>query len=98
MDAIVIRDDARSTANWTGDGTVWEQLPVLDVTETVYTTAAAVGPELAEGSFAPALEQVLQRVSEEHPELMTVLGAEAFASVTEDGLTATRRLAALDLE
>lgn len=95
VDAIVIRDDARSTADWTGDGTVWEQVPVLDVTETVYTTVAAVKAELAEGAFPPALDQVLRRVSEEHPELMTVLGAETFASVTEDGLTATRRLAAL---
>ena len=98
VDAIVIRDDARSTADWTGDGTVWEQLPVLDVTETVYTTVAAVSPELAEGDFVPALDQVLQRMSEEHPELVTVLGAEAFAPVTEDGLTATRRLAALTTE
>ena len=98
VDAIVIRDDARSTADWTGDGTVWEQLPVLDVTEMVYTTVAAVSPELAEGDFVPALDQVLQRMSEEHPELMTVLGAEAFAPVTEDGLTATRRLAALTTE
>ena len=98
VDAIVIRDDARNTADWAGDGTVWEQLPVLDVTETVYTTVAAVSPELAEGDFVPALDQVLQRMSEEHPELMTVLGAEAFAPVTEDGLTATRRLAALTTE
>ena len=98
VDAIIIRDDARTEADWTGDGAVWEQLPVLDVTETVYTTVAAVRAELAEGAFAPALEQVLQRMSEEHPELMTVLGAEAFASVTEDGLTATRRLASLEEE
>lgn len=98
VDAIVIRDDARAEADWTGDGTVWEQLPVLDVTETVYTTVTAVRAELAEGAFAPALEQVLQRVSDEHPELMTVLGAEVFASVTEDGLTATRRLAAMSIE
>ena len=98
VDAIIIRDDARAEADWTGDGTAWEQLPVLDVTETVYTTVAAARAELAEGGFAPALEQVLQRMSEEHPELMTVLGAEAFAPVTEDGLAATRRLAALDLE
>ena len=48
VDAIVIRDDARAEADWTGDGTVWEQLPVLDVTETVYTAAAAVRAELAE--------------------------------------------------
>lgn len=98
VDAIVIWDDARSTADWTGDGTVWEQLPVLDVTETVYTTVAAVAPELTEGAFAPALEQVLQRMSDERPELMTVLGAEAFAPVTEDGLAATRRLAAMATE
>ena len=98
VDAIIIRDDARSTADWTGYGTVWEQLPVLDVTETVYTTVAAVRAELAEGDLAPALDQVLQRMSEEHPELMTVLGAEVFASVTEDGLTATRRLAAMATE
>ena len=98
VDAIIIRDDARSTADWTGDGTVWEQLPVLDVTETVYTTVAAVRAELTEGAFAPALEQVLQRMSDERPELMTVLGAEAFASVTEDGLAATRRLASLEEE
>ena len=68
---------------------------MLDVTETVYTTVAAVDPELAEGAFAQALEQVLQRMNEEHSDLMTVLGAEAFAPVTEDGLTATRHLAAL---
>ena len=95
VDAIIIRDDARAEADWTGDGTVWEQLPVLDVTETVYTTVAAVDPELAEGAFAQALEQVLQRINEEHSDLMTVLGAEAFAPVTEDGLAATRHLAAL---
>ena len=35
VDAIIIRDDARAEADGTGDGTVWEQLPVLDVTETV---------------------------------------------------------------
>ena len=98
VDAIVIRDDARAEADWTGDGTAWAQLPVLDVTETVYTTVAAARAELAEGAFAPALEQVLQRMSEEHPELMTVLGAEVVASVTEDGLTATRRLAAMSIE
>ena len=98
MDAIVIRDDARTEADWAGDGTIWEQLPVLDMTETVYTTVAAVRTELAEEDFAPALEQVLQRMSEKRPELMTVLGAEAFAPVTEEGLTATRRLAALTEE
>ena len=98
VDAIVIRDDARTEADWAGDGTVWEQLPVLDVTDTVYITVAAVNPELAEGGFVPALERVLRRLGEERPELMTVLGAEAFAPVTEDGLTATRRLAALTEE
>ena len=97
VDAIVIRDDVRvdGAETWTGDGSIWKQLPVLDVTETVYTTVAAVDPELAEGAFALALEQVLQRMNEEHSDLMTVLGAEAFAPVTEDGLTATRHLAAL---
>ena len=97
VDAIVIRDDVRvdGAETWTGDGSIWKQLPVLDVTETVYTTVAAVDPELAEGAFAQALEQVLQRMNEEHSDLMTVLGAEAFAPVTEDGLTATRHLAAL---
>ena len=98
VDAIVIRDDARTETDWTGDGTIWEQLPVLDVTETVYTTVAAVSSELAEGDFVPALEQVLERLGGERPELMIVLGAEAFAPVTEEGLTATRRLAALTEE
>ena len=98
VDAIVIRDDARAEADWAGDGTVWEQVPVLDVTETVYTAVAAVRAELAEGDFVPALERVLRRMSGEHPELMTVLGAEAFAPVTEDGLAATHRLASLTEE
>ena len=71
---------------------------MLDVTETVCTTVAAVSPELAEGDFVPALEQVLERLGGERPELMTVLGAETFASVTEDGLTATRRLAEMETE
>lgn len=95
---------------WTLDGTrtgeggvrgygrteaIWEELPVLDVTETLCTTAAAVRPELAENGFAPALEQALQRMSEEQPELMMVLGAQYFAAVTDAELNPTRRLAAL---
>lgn len=100
IDALVIRDDARTGAaeSWAGEGSIWEQLPVLDVTETVYTTVTAVNPELAEGDFPQALEQVLQRMSGEHPELMTVLGADDFAPVTVDGLAATRRLEALTAE
>ena len=68
---------------------------MLDVTETLYTTVAAVRPELAENGFAPALERVLQRMSEEQPELMVVLGAQCFAPVTDAELNPTRRLAAL---
>ena len=36
IDALVIRDDARTGAaeSWAGEGSIWEQLPVLDVTET----------------------------------------------------------------
>lgn len=74
---------------------IWDELPVLDVTETLYTTVAAVRPELAENGFAPALERVLQRMSEEQPELMVVLGAQCFAPVTDAELNPTRRLAAL---
>ena len=74
---------------------IWDELPVLDVTETLYTTVAAVRPELAKNGFAPALEQVLQRMSEEQPELMLVLGAQYFAPVTDAELNPTRRLAAL---
>lgn len=75
--------------------TIWEELPVLDVTETVYTTVAAARPELAESGFATALEQALQRMGEEQPELMPVLGARSFVTVTDAELNPTRRLAAL---
>lgn len=95
---------------WTLDGTrtgeggvrgygrtesIWDELPVLDVTETLYATVAAVRPELAENGFAPALEQVLRRMSEEQPELMMVLGAQYFAPVTDAELNPTRRLTTL---
>lgn len=78
-----------------GEG-IWVEVPVLDVTDFLYSTVAAVSPELAEGAFSAALEKVLLDMSEDAPEEMLVLGAARFAPVEEEQLNPQRRLLAME--
>lgn len=112
VDAVVIRDDAREAFAefWmhpAGQGdegggfgrpeSIWNEVPVLDVTERLYNVilAAAPEPELADTRFRVALEQVLEHLMNERVDMHPILGTEHFSAVEMQGLNATARLLAL---
>ena len=73
---------------------VWEEVRCLAVTETLYTTVAAVAPEqedLTGEAFCAALAEVLERLYDEEPELMGALGSAHFAPIEDEDLDALRR-------
>ena len=70
---------------------VWQEVACIAVTETLYTTVAAATPELANEEFLSALTEVLERLYDEEPELMGVLGSAHFVPVEDDDLDALRR-------
>ena len=109
VDAAAIRDDARGdfAEFWKNpegpDGglldpeSIWNEVPVLDVTERLYHVVLAAAPkqEIADARFTAALEQVLGQLMNERADVCLVLGAETFAAVEMQVLNATARLLAL---
>ena len=92
-DALVIQREA-----WKQAADTEEALPMLAETEALCSQLAAVSPEreeLAQAQFTAALEQVLQRLGEEKPELMEALGAARFVAVEDGDLDSARRLLTL---
>ena len=110
VDAAVFRDDARGdfAAFWKdhegNDGglldpaSIWNEVPVIDVTERLYHVVLAAAPEreLSDPRFTAALEQVLGQLMNERADMHPVLGAGNFAPVETQCLNATARLAALN--
>jgi len=112
VDAVVIRDDVRKELAefWVhpaGEGdegggfgrpeSIWDEVPVLDVTDRLYATILAAAPkqEITDERFTTALEQVLGQMMNEKAEVLPMLGAERFNKVDTQVLNATARLAAL---
>lgn len=93
------REETQTDAGWIHgfgrDTDIWQEIPVLDVTERLYSQLVIAVPELADERFAAALEQVLTQMAEKTPEQMEVLGSAQFISVNDDELDPTRRLTTL---
>ena len=90
--------DENGTPGFGRTQSIWQEVPVLEVTERLYSQLAAVAGDsrtLSDGRFAAALERVLERLAQEDPERMQVLGAEHFVTVTDGELDATRRMLTL---
>lgn len=79
---------------------VWDEVPVLAVTESVYSVVAAVAPseQLTDGAFETALGQTLERLAQEHPEFMLAFGARQFTAVENEQLNPMRRLITIEAE
>lgn len=84
--------DRRGVSGLGRPAPLWEELPVLAVTERLYTMAAAVRPEgetLADERFSTALAAAVNGLLEEHP----VLGPYAYGPAEDGALDLQRRLA-----
>ena len=78
---------------------IWKEVPVLEVTETLYSQLAAVAAgaeELTDERFISALESVLGQMAEEEPKQMAAFGAPHFAAVTDEELDPMRRLVTIE--
>lgn len=79
---------------------IWDELPVLDITERICTTAAAAAQteDFADGRLALAVERALERMAQEHSEWMPLFGAERFVSAESGQLDPVRRLLSMETE
>lgn len=78
---------------------VWEEIGCIGVTPTLYATAVAASPareDLAEASFAVALDGVLLRLRQEESAWMEVLGAPCIQAVEPDALAPLVRLLTIE--
>lgn len=77
---------------------IWDEIAVLDVTERLYAVVIAAAPEeaLEDSRFTKAFAGALDRLMQEEPELLQVLGADGFAPAAREQLDAMARLAALE--
>ena len=95
------RTDVSGMRGFGRTASVWEELPVLDATERLYSAAVAAtadSADLSDQRFAAALKLVLERMAEEEPDLMLSLGAKHFDVVTEENVAPMRRLLAQEAE
>ena len=95
------RTDVSGMRGFGRTASVWEELPVLDATERLYSAAVAArtdSAELSDQRFAAVLKLVLERMAEEEPDLMLSLGAKHFDVVTEENVAPMRRLLAQEAE
>ena len=79
---------------------VWDEVSVLDATESLCSVVVAAAPveELTDDAFAAALGNALGRLAEENPELMLSLGARQFAAVEDEMLNPMRRLVTIEAD
>ncbi len=79
---------------------IWDEVPVLDITERLCTTAAAAAESeaFADGRLAIAVERALERMAQEHSDMMPLLGAEHFVSAESEQLDPVRRLVTMKTE
>lgn len=76
-----------------------QELPVLEVTETLYSQLAVAAPgtaELQDSRFSFALETVLTRLAAEEPDRMLAFGAARFAAIADEDLGPMRRLLTME--
>lgn len=89
------RTDQSGMRGFDREKSVWEEVRCIAVTETLYSTVVASAPEREDLEYSSwfnyALQEVLERLYLEKPELMAVLGSPQF-TMTQDGeLDALRR-------
>lgn len=80
---------------------IWDEVPVLDITERLCATAAAAAEAesfFADGQLAIAVERALERMAQEHSDLMPLLGAERFVGAESEQLDPVRRLVTIKTE
>ena len=88
------KTDSRGVPGLGRPAPLWEELPVLAVTERLYTMAAVVRPEgetLADERFSKALAAAVNGMLEEHP----VFGPYAYGPAEDSALDLQRRLSGL---
>ena len=81
------------------EASIWSEIPVLGVTDRLYSTAVAVtaGDAAVNGTlFQAALQDALQRIAQTRPDLMGTLGAARFAPVSSGDFDGLRRLVTME--
>ena len=93
-------EDGTTTDGFGRTERIWDEVPVLDITERLCTTAAAAAQseEFADGRLAIAVERALERMAQEHSDMMPLLGAERFVSAESGQLDPVRRLVTMKTE
>ena len=95
-----IAEDGATTDGFGRTERIWDEIPVLDITERLCTTAAAAAESevFADGRLAVAVERALERMAQEHSDIMPLLGAERFVSAESEQLDPVRRLVTMKTE
>jgi len=93
-------EDGTSTDGFGRTERIWDEVPVLDITERLCTTvaAAAQSEDFADGRLAIAVELALERMAQEHSDMMPLLGAERFVSAESEQLDPVRRLLTMETD
>ena len=95
-----VAEDGTTTDGFGRTERIWDEVPVLDITERLCTTAAAAAESevFADGRLAMAVERALERMAQEHSDMMPLLGAERFVSAESEQLDPVRRLVTMKTE
>lgn len=95
-----VAEDGTTTDGFGRTERIWDEVPVLDITERLCTTAAAAAESevFADGRLAIAVERALARMAEENRDMMPLLGAERFVSAESGQLDPVRRLVTMKTE
>ena len=95
-----VAEDGTTTDGFGRTERIWDEVPVLDITKRLCTTAAAAAESevFADGRLAIAVERALARMAEENRDMMPLLGAERFVSAESGQLDPVRRLVTMKTE
>ena len=95
-----VAEDGTATDGFGRTERIWDEVPVLDITERLCTTAAAAAESevFADGRLAIAVERALERMAQEHSDMMPLLGAERFVTAESGQLDPVRRLVTMKTE